>query len=276
MKLPMYALVFLLLAMPAVSAVQAADEPRSSSDDVGTVPADQAPGLAEEAQGLQKTIDEQLEQARQLRSRNKDATGEAQALAIVEVMRIEDSLRDALDRLRANLEKQQAAGTDVGAAKRQLLRDVAAHGEALRKEIAVIDRWLQESIKQREGAEPDKLLALDQQIGKYNALIDTLIGHFLDNVARGEAVGGDTGDALAYIDELLQERAGWLKGQILLTQQQLKDNNQQLKNVLEDQKPPIQARINIYNERMNGLSGSLSATIKAMVAGLFQCRGTSP
>jgi small conductance mechanosensitive channel len=264
MKNQLLAVIFLLLTIPVAGTAQAADELRPGDDSAETAQSGQEITLADEALGLLESIDEHLAQAKQLRSKQQAATGEEQALAIVEIMGIEDELRDAMDKLLATLKKQEADGGDVSETRMQLARGVTAHGEALRKEITAIYRWLEESIKQRDGAEPEKLLALDQQIGKYNALIDTLIGHFLDNVTRAESVGSDTGDDLAYIDDLLQERAGWLKGQILLTQQQLEDSNQQLKNALEDQKPPIQARINIYNERVKGLSGSLSAIIKAM------------
>ena len=123
---------------------------------------------------------------------------------------------------------------------------------------------LEDVRKQRDSAEPEGLLALEQQIAKYNALLDRLIGYFLANIGRADALGMDTAAGRNYLDALLQERADWLRGQILLGQEQVSDSKQQLANALDDQKPPIQARLNAYAERLKFLSDSLSDVVRFM------------
>ncbi len=113
MKKLLHTLLFLLLALPVAGMVIAAAEQGTGSDSAETARAARETTLADEAQDLLATIDERFAQSQQIKSKQKGATGEELALAIVEVMRVEDELREALDKLLANVKKQQAAGVDV-------------------------------------------------------------------------------------------------------------------------------------------------------------------
>jgi small conductance mechanosensitive channel len=255
MKRPLTLLLALLLLMPVAGTTVAAEEATASAGDVT---------LADETQELLASIDEHRKKARKVKAESKGATGEDLALAIISILQIEDELRDALDQSLANLEKQQQAGDDVSSIMDRLRQDVITHGKTLRTEIETASVLLEEMLAQRESVEPDGLLALEQQLAKYNDLLDGLIGHFLANTGRAEALGIDAAADLEYLDALLEERANWIQGQILLTQEQIADGEQQLGSALDDQKPSIQARINAYGERMRGLSSDMSSIIKTM------------
>ena len=255
MKRPLTLLLALLLLMPVTGTTVAAEEATASAGDVT---------LADETQELLASIDEHRKKARKVKAESKGATGEDLALAIISILQIEDELRDALDQSLANLEKQQQAGDDVSSIMDRLRQDVITHGKTLRTEIETASVLLEEMMAQRESVEPDGLLALEQQLAKYNDLLDGLIGHFLANTGRAEALGIDAAADLEYLDALLEERANWIQGQILLTQEQIADGEQQLGSALDDQKPSIQARINAYGERMRGLSSDMSSIIKTM------------
>ena len=255
MKRPLTLLLALLLLMPVAGTTVAAEEATASAGDVT---------LADETQELLASIDEHRKKARKVKAESKGATGEDLALAIISILQIEDELRDALDQSLANLEKQQQAGDDVSSIMDRLRQDVITHGKTLRTEIETASVLLEEMLAQRESVEPDGLLALEQQLAKYNDMLDGLIGHFLANTGRAEALGIDAAADLEYLDALLEERANWIQGQILLTQEQIADGEQQLGSALDDQKPSIQARINAYGERMRGLSSDMSSIIKTM------------
>ena len=255
MKRPLTLLLALLLLMPVAGTTVAAEEATASAGDVT---------LADETQELLASIDEHRKKARKVKAESKGATGEDLALAIISILQIEDELRDALDQSLANLEKQQQAGDDVSSIMDRLRQDVITHGKTLRTEIETASVLLEEMMAQRESVEPDGLLALEQQLAKYNDMLDGLIGHFLANTGRAEALGIDAAADLEYLDALLEERANWIQGQILLTQEQIADGEQQLGSALDDQKPSIQARINAYGERMRGLSSDMSSIIKTM------------
>ena len=255
MKRPLTLLLALLLLMPVTGTTVAAEEATASAGDVT---------LADETQELLASIDEHRKKARKVKAESKGATGEDLALAIISILQIEDELRDALDQSLANLEKQQQAGDDVSSIMDRLRQDVITHGKTLRTEIETASVLLEEMLAQRESVEPDGLLALEQQLAKYNDMLDGLIGHFLANTGRAEALGIDAAADLEYLDALLEERANWIQGQILLTQEQIADGEQQLGSALDDQKPSIQARINAYGERMRGLSSDMSSIIKTM------------
>jgi small conductance mechanosensitive channel len=255
MKRPLTLLLALLLLMPVAGTTVAAEEATASAGDVT---------LADETQELLASIDEHRKKARKVKAESKGATGEDLALAIISILQIEDELRDALDQSLANLEKQQQAGDDVSSIMDRLRQDVITHGKTLRTEIETASVLLEEMLAQRESVEPDGLLALEQQLAKYNDLLYGLIGHFLANTGRAEALGIDAAADLEYLDALLEERANWIQGQILLTQEQIADGEQQLGSALDDQKPSIQARINAYGERMRGLSSDMSSIIKTM------------
>jgi small conductance mechanosensitive channel len=248
-------LIALLLVMPAAEHTLAADKAAAVADSAVS---------AEEVQELLAVIDERRSRAVEIKAQHKGATGEELALAIIEILQIEDALRDALDEALANLQERQEASVDAGDLKARLVQEVTAHGKTLKEEISAASGLLENIKKQRDSVEPQGLLALEQQIIKRNVLLDRLIGYFLDNTGRAETLGIDTAADRAYLDELLEQRADWLRGQILLGQEQVSDSEQQLKNALDDQKPSIQASLNAYGERLQGLSDSLSVVIKLM------------
>jgi small conductance mechanosensitive channel len=248
-------LIALLLVMPAAEHTLAADKAAAVADSAVS---------AEEVQELLAVIDERRFRAVEIKAQHKGATGEELALAIIEILQIEDALRDALDEALANLQERQEASVDAGDLKARLVQEVTAHGKTLKEEISAASGLLENIKKQRDSVEPQGLLALEQQIIKRNVLLDRLIGYFLDNTGRAETLGIDTAADRAYLDELLEQRADWLRGQILLGQEQVSDSEQQLKNALDDQKPSIQASLNAYGERLQGLSDSLSVVIKLM------------
>jgi small conductance mechanosensitive channel len=248
-------LIALLLVMPAAEHTLAADKAAAVADSAVS---------AEEVQELLAVIDERRSRAVEIKAQHKGATGEELALAIIEILQIEDALRDALDEALANLQERQEASVDAGDLKARLVQEVTAHGKTLKEEISAASGLLENIKKQRDSVEPQGLLALEQQIIKRNVLLDRLIGYFLDNTGRAETLGIDTAADRAYLDELLEQRADWLRGQILLGQEQISDSEQQLKNALDDQKPSIQASLNAYGERLQGLSDSLSVVIKLM------------
>jgi small conductance mechanosensitive channel len=242
----------LLLLMPVAAQTVAAEE--AADDGVST----------DELQELLGVIDERRDQAAKIKAQHKGSEGEELALAIIEILQVEDAQREALDQALAVLEKQQEAGVETVELKARLVKHVSTHGETLQQEINTASGLLEDIRKQRKGAEPDGLLALEQQIAKRNALLDRLIGYYLANIGRADTLGMDTAAWNKYLDALLLERADWVRGQILLGQEQVSDSKQQLTNALDDQKPPIQARLNAYAERLKGLSDSLSTVIGYM------------
>jgi small conductance mechanosensitive channel len=255
MKQLLNLMLVLLLFMPAAEHAVAADKAAVAADSGAS---------AEETGDLLGVIDERRARAAEIKAKHKGSTGEEMALAIIEILQVEDELREALDRSLARFKKQQKAGLDTADLKARLVRHVSTHGETLKQEISMASGLLEDIREQRDSTEPEGLLALEQQIAKRNALLDRLIGYFLANIGRGDALGMDTAAGREYLDALLQERADWLRGQILLGQEQVSDSKQQLTNALDDQKPPIQARLNAYAERLKGLSDSLSDVIGFM------------
>jgi small conductance mechanosensitive channel len=255
MKQSLNLLFALLLIMPAAEQAVAAEKAAAAAED----------GVSnEELHELLGVIDDRRAQAAEIKARHKGATGEEMALAIIEILQVEDAQREALDQALAVLEKQQEAGVETDDLKAQLVQHVSAHGETLQQEINTASGLLEDIRKQRESAEPEGLLALEQQIAKRNALLDRLIGYFLANIRRADTLGMDPAAWNKFLDALLLERADWLRGQILLGQEQVSDSKQQLANALDDQKPPVQSRLNAYAERLKGLSDSLSAVIGYM------------
>jgi small conductance mechanosensitive channel len=221
------------------------------------------PLMAEAEKLLAKTGTLRQEVA-QIKKEGRNSKGEERILALEQIMRKEDEVRDNLNKLVKAVEDLKERKLNTETLERNLRKLVEEESAVVLHELKTIHDHLSITLEERDKAAPEDLIALEQRIFKLNTLLNDHTRHLLDNCKRKEMLALDAASDYAYLDKFMQERARTAVARVQLVMRQIDEVKQQMATVGKSGLEKIELKLAALNEKKEGEVESLSSLVDLM------------
>jgi small conductance mechanosensitive channel len=221
------------------------------------------PLMAEAEKLLAKTGTLRQEVA-QIKKEGRNSKGEERILALEQIMRKEDEVRDNLNKLVKAVEDLKERKLNTETLERNLRKLVEEESAVILHELKTIHDHLSITLEERDKAAPEDLIALEQRIFKLNTLLNDHTRHLLDNCKRKEMLALDAASDYAYLDKFMQERARTAVARVQLVMRQIDEVKQQMATVGKSGLEKIELKLAALNEKKEGEVESLSSLVDLM------------
>lgn len=267
MPIASFPLFFILTLLPSVLAHAA--------------PSPAEPSAVQQAQAQQKTAPESgkpesqaaafknaLEQLRAeikpLRKEFAAATGVQKDLLITQLEEKEKALQTKLDELAALVKEREEAGENV-ADLRAMAESMTRQGSSrLREGIEAAVASLKE-LSGRSSGDAAEQVQRDKELAAQQQRLDHRLADLFANAGRAQALGMDAADDLAYLDDMLRQRAESLVGSIELISAQRDAASKTLSSATTDEgRAAGQKELAGFDNRLKVAAARLQATVNLM------------
>ena len=221
------------------------------------------PLMAEAEKLLVKTGTLRQEVA-QIKKEGRNSKGEERILALEQIMRKEDEVRDNLNKLVKAVEDLKERKLNTETLERNLRKLVEEESAVILHELKTIHDHLSITLEERDKAAPEDLIALEQRIFKLNTLLNDHTRHLLDNCKRKEMLALDAASDYAYLDKFMQERARTAVARVQLVMRQIDEVKQQMATVGKSGLEKLELKLAALNEKKEGEVESLSSLVDLM------------
>ena len=221
------------------------------------------PLMAEAEKLLAKTGTLRQEVA-QIKKEGRNSKGEERILALEQIMRKEDEVRDNLNKLVKAVEDLKERKLNTETLERNLRKLVEEESAIILHELKTIHDHLSITLEERDKAAPEDLIALEQRIFKLNTLLNDHTRHLLDNCKRKEMLALDAASDYAYLDKFMQERARTAVARVQLVMRQIDEVKQQMATVGKSGLEKLELKLAALNEKKEGEVESLSSLVDLM------------
>ena len=256
--LPLLSLFLLFFFLAGSTSITHAVESPSASDTTEQPADEQKALLSQIAEGKQHLVE--------MRKGMKGLMGEQQLAAGMQIREAETELRDTLGTLikLINKERQQGLADTETIEKTGSL--ISEESQIIRHELDYVQGYINDLQKGQADLEPVALLARKQEISKNRQIYDDLLKDLYDNTDRMKDVGISSKEDFAYLDELINNRAMAVAGEIKLMSSKAEDLKKQIVKVSGDKKAEIQTSIEAVEEEKRGATKSLTHLVELMHA----------
>jgi small conductance mechanosensitive channel len=221
------------------------------------------PLMAEAEKLLAKTGTLRQEVA-QIKKEGRNSKGEERILALEQIMRKEDEVRDNLNKLVKAVEDLKERKLNTETLERNLRKLVEEESAVVLHELKTIHDHLSITLEERDKAAPEDLIALEQRIFKLNTVLNDHTRHLLDNCKRKEMLALDAASDYAYLDKFMQERARTAVARVQLVMRQIDEVKQQMATVGKSGLEKLELKLAALNEKKEGEVESLSSLVDLM------------
>ncbi len=210
-------------------------------------------------------VDKLSQQVEKLREAYTQVPKIDQALFIELVFTVQTELRNELDRLIKILGEQETAGKEATQLRAQIEAAVTNQSRLIKAEISMFTEIIK-GLKEQYGVDiassEDNPMRLF--LARSNTVLDDQLGALIDNVERQKALGMDTMEDDAYLEQALQLRAVVLAGRIRIALDNIKMLREWLKDAPPEQQKGIEKQLRLFELGKDTSAESLTTTLAAM------------